>query len=145
MPSPRRSVIVAVLVLLAGLGFAGCGRAQPGVAFYIGDTRYTEKQIDEIVDEIAAAVPGVDVDTVLVDDVRGAREATATLLAEGHRRGAFLGHRAPALTRQRRPQGLPPGPPPARGARAPPLPGPSPRRGAGVRGRQNLDAGAAPV
>jgi hypothetical protein len=61
MPSPRRSVIVAVLVLLAGLGFAGCGRAQPGVAFYIGDTRYTEKQLDEMVDEIAAAVPGVDV------------------------------------------------------------------------------------
>ncbi|GAA0911697.1 hypothetical protein [Virgisporangium aurantiacum] len=60
MPSPRRSVIVAVLVLLAGLGFAGCGRAQPGVAFYIGDTRYTEKQLDEMVDEIVAAVPGVD-------------------------------------------------------------------------------------
>jgi hypothetical protein len=61
MPSPRRSVIVAVLVLLAGLGFAGCGRAQPGTAFYIGDTRYTQKQIDEMVDEIVAAVPGVDV------------------------------------------------------------------------------------
>jgi hypothetical protein len=64
MPTPRRSVLVVVLVLMAGLGFAGCGRAQPGVAFYIGDTRYTEKQIDEMVDEIRSAVPGVDVGDV---------------------------------------------------------------------------------
>lgn len=71
MPSPRRSVIVAVLVLLAGLGFAGCGRAQPGVAFYIGDTRYTEKQLDEMVDEIAAAVPGVDVADLRDNAVNG--------------------------------------------------------------------------
>ncbi|GAA1846925.1 LacI family DNA-binding transcriptional regulator [Microlunatus capsulatus] len=52
------------------------------------------------------AVPGVDVDTVLVDDVRGAREATATLLAEGHRRVAFLGHRLSAFTGQRRLEGF---------------------------------------
>jgi hypothetical protein len=59
MPSPRRSVLVAVLLLMAGLAFAGCGRAQPGVAFYIGDTRYTEKQLDEIVDEIRSERPAV--------------------------------------------------------------------------------------
>jgi hypothetical protein len=82
MPSPRRSVIVAVLVLVAGLGFAGCGRAQPGVAFYIGDTRYTEKQLDEMVDEIAAVVPGVD-----AADLR-ARAVNALVLRDLGRRVA---------------------------------------------------------
>ena len=52
------------------------------------------------------AVPGVDVDTVLVDDVRGALEATATLLREGHRRIAFLGHRLSVFTGQRRLEGF---------------------------------------
>ena len=48
------------------------------------------------------AVDGVDVDTVLVDDVRGAFEATATLLREGHRRIAFLGNRLSVFTGRRR-------------------------------------------
>lgn len=47
-------------------------------------------------------VAGVDVDTVLVDDVRGAYEATTTLLVEGHRRIAFLGNRLSVFTGQRR-------------------------------------------
>lgn len=71
MPSPRRSVLVAVLVLMAGFGFAGCGRAEPGVAFFIGDTRYTEKQIDEMVDEIRSTVPGVDVGDLRANAVNG--------------------------------------------------------------------------
>ena len=71
MPTPRRSVLVAVLVLLAGLGFAGCGRAQPGVAFYIGDTRYTEKQLDAMVDEIRAALPDIDASDLRDNAVNG--------------------------------------------------------------------------
>ncbi|GAA1437275.1 LacI family DNA-binding transcriptional regulator [Microlunatus lacustris] len=52
------------------------------------------------------SVPGVEVDTVLVDDVRGAQAATTTLLAEGHRRIAFLGHRLSVFTGQRRLEGF---------------------------------------
>lgn len=52
------------------------------------------------------SVPGVHADTVLVDDVRGALEATATLLREGHRRIAFLGHRLSVFTGQRRLEGF---------------------------------------
>jgi len=48
------------------------------------------------------AVTGIDVDTVLVDDVRGAYEATAMLLEEGHRRIAFLGNRVSVFTGRRR-------------------------------------------
>jgi LacI family transcriptional regulator len=48
------------------------------------------------------AVDGVDVDTVLVDDVHGASGATAALLQEGHRRIAFLGNRLSVFTGRRR-------------------------------------------
>jgi hypothetical protein len=57
MPSPRRSAIVAVLVLIGGFAFAACGRAQPGTALYIGSSRYTEKRIDELVDPVRNAAP----------------------------------------------------------------------------------------
>lgn len=57
MPSPRRSAIFAVLVLLAGLAFAGCGRAQPGTAAYVGDVRITEERIDGMVDEVRRSAP----------------------------------------------------------------------------------------
>ena len=48
------------------------------------------------------AVEGVQADTVLIDDVRGAYEAAALLIAEGHRRIAFLGNRVSVFTGQRR-------------------------------------------
>jgi hypothetical protein len=57
MPSPRRSAVFAVLVLLAGLVFAGCGRAQPGTAAYVGTFRITEKHIDAMVDEVRRSAP----------------------------------------------------------------------------------------
>lgn len=57
MPSPRRSAMVAVLVLLAGFAFAACGRAQPGTAVYIGGTRYTENRIDDLVGPVQRATP----------------------------------------------------------------------------------------
>jgi hypothetical protein len=46
-----------VLVLLAGLAFAGCGRAQPGTAAYVGDVRITEKRIDGMIDEVRRSAP----------------------------------------------------------------------------------------
>lgn len=49
---------------------------------------------------------GVDVDSVLVDDIRGAEEATAQLLAEGHRRIAFMGNALSVFTGQRRYEGF---------------------------------------
>nr|WP_281169252.1 LacI family DNA-binding transcriptional regulator [Humibacter albus] len=51
------------------------------------------------------SVPGLDVDTVLIDDLGGAYEATSRLLDEGHRQIAFLGTRTSVLTGQRRLQG----------------------------------------
>ncbi|SEP74858.1 LacI family DNA-binding transcriptional regulator [Microlunatus flavus] len=48
------------------------------------------------------AVEGVDADTVLIDDVRGAYEAATLLLREGHTRIAFLGNRVSVFTGQRR-------------------------------------------
>ncbi|KJQ55626.1 LacI family DNA-binding transcriptional regulator [Microbacterium sp. SA39] len=51
-------------------------------------------------------VDGVDADVVLVDDEGGARDGTAHLLAEGHRRIAFLGNRSSVFTSRRRQQGF---------------------------------------
>jgi hypothetical protein len=47
----RRAAGLAVLLLLAGLGLAGC-RSQPGVAAYVGTTEYSEEQVEAIVDEV---------------------------------------------------------------------------------------------
>lgn len=52
------------------------------------------------------AVPGLDVDTVLIDDVGGAYQATSTMLEEGHKRIAFLGTRTSVSTGLRRLQGF---------------------------------------
>ncbi|MFD1718949.1 LacI family DNA-binding transcriptional regulator [Georgenia deserti] len=49
---------------------------------------------------------GVDVDAVLVDDVRGAEEVTRLLLDEGHRRIAFMGNALSVFTGQRRYEGF---------------------------------------
>lgn len=51
-------------------------------------------------------VQGLDVDTVLVDDIGGACEATTILLDEGHQRIAFLGSRGSVFTAQRRFEGF---------------------------------------
>lgn len=52
------------------------------------------------------AVDGLDADTVLVDDVSGAYQATLALLNEGHRRIAFLGNQLSVFTGQRRFEGF---------------------------------------
>ena len=49
MPPIRRFAIIAVLLLAGGLALAGCGKAQPGTAAYVGDTRYTERHVDDLV------------------------------------------------------------------------------------------------
>lgn len=48
------------------------------------------------------AIDGLDVDTVLIDDVGGAFDATSQLLDEGHTRIAFLGNRVSVFTGRRR-------------------------------------------
>jgi len=57
MPRSRRFAAVAVLALLGALALTGCGRAQPDVAAYVGNTRYTERQLDDLVDEYGKARP----------------------------------------------------------------------------------------
>lgn len=47
-------------------------------------------------------VEGLPADTVIIDDVRGAHEATSLMLDEGHRRIAFLGNAVTVSTGQRR-------------------------------------------
>ncbi|WP_026923531.1 LacI family DNA-binding transcriptional regulator [Glycomyces arizonensis] len=50
-------------------------------------------------------VPGLDVDTVLVDDVGGAYRGTVSLLDAGHTRIGFLGNRSSVFTGARRYRG----------------------------------------
>lgn len=50
-------------------------------------------------------VPGLDVDTVLLDDVGGAYRGTVSLLEDGHTRIGFLGNRSSVFTGERRYRG----------------------------------------
>ena len=50
-------------------------------------------------------VPGLEVDTVLLDDVGGAYRGTVSLLEAGHRRIGFLGNRSSVFTGERRYRG----------------------------------------
>lgn len=52
------------------------------------------------------SVPGIDVDTVLVDDIGGSQRATLQLIDEGHKRIGFLGLRASVSTGRRRLEGF---------------------------------------
>jgi hypothetical protein len=52
MPRRRPFAAIAAFALLGALALTGCGKAQPGTAAYVGDTRYTERQLDILVDEI---------------------------------------------------------------------------------------------
>jgi LacI family transcriptional regulator len=51
-------------------------------------------------------VTGLDVDTVLIDDISGAHEGTRRLIGLGHRRIAYVGGFADIFTSQRRLQGF---------------------------------------
>ncbi len=94
MPSPRRSTIFAVLVLLAGLAFAGCGRSQPGTAAYVGAVRITEERIDGMVDEVRRSAPdrtpagirGLVVSTLVLSELaaRAAEENSITVPAPSY-------------------------------------------------------------
>jgi hypothetical protein len=53
----RRLAAVAALAVLGALVLTGCGKAQPGTAAYVGDTRHTERQLDDLVDEIRRVDP----------------------------------------------------------------------------------------
>jgi hypothetical protein len=59
MPRRRRFAAVAVLAVLGAMVLTGCGQAQPGTAAYVGNTRYTERQLDDIVEEIRSTRPEV--------------------------------------------------------------------------------------
>src|SRR4051794_40040947 len=61
MPRSRRSAAVVVFVLLGALALTGCGKEQPGTAAYVGATRYTERQLDDILDELREARPDAEI------------------------------------------------------------------------------------
>jgi hypothetical protein len=61
MPRSRRLAAVAVFVVLGALALTGCGKAQPGTAAYVGDTRYTERQLDDLLDELREARPTAEI------------------------------------------------------------------------------------
>ncbi|WP_197676393.1 LacI family DNA-binding transcriptional regulator [Nakamurella panacisegetis] len=52
------------------------------------------------------SIAGTSADAVLLDDVRGALEATERMLAEGHRRVGFLGNQVSVSTGRRRLEGF---------------------------------------
>jgi hypothetical protein len=55
MQRARRTALVAVLAVLGVVALTGC-RTQPTVAAYVGDTRITEAQVNEVVDEVKPQV-----------------------------------------------------------------------------------------
>jgi hypothetical protein len=57
MPRRRRLAAVAALAVLGALVLTGCGNAQPGTAAYVGDSRYTERELDDVIDEIRRVAP----------------------------------------------------------------------------------------
>jgi hypothetical protein len=52
----RRFALVALMALLGGAALAGCQGTAPDVAVRIGDTQFTNTQVDDIVDQIDAEV-----------------------------------------------------------------------------------------
>lgn len=70
MITRRRLAAGLAAGVLALLGMAGC-RSQPGTAAYVGDARFTEAQVEEIVNSIPN-LPG--------DRIGDAREFTVTML-----------------------------------------------------------------
>ncbi len=52
------------------------------------------------------ALPGLDADTVLIDDINGSLQGTSMLIDEGHRRIAFLGNLLSVSTGRRRYEGF---------------------------------------
>ncbi|UED86915.1 LacI family DNA-binding transcriptional regulator [Streptomyces profundus] len=72
-----------------------------------GDQRHLAAAVDAGVPVVCASRPpvGFDADHVLVDDFGGARNATARLLAAGHRRVGFLGPPAAVYTSEERLRG----------------------------------------
>jgi hypothetical protein len=54
MQRARRVALVAVLALVGGLALAGC-RSQPGTAVNVGSAEYSEKQVNQLGDELAKA------------------------------------------------------------------------------------------
>ncbi len=86
------------------------GRRVEGLIVVPADPAHSEHLTREALGNIpmvfaSRPVPGLEVDTVLIDDIGGAYEATSRLLDEGHRRIAFLGTRTSVLTGQRRLEG----------------------------------------
>jgi hypothetical protein len=74
-----RLASVATLAAVGVLAIAGCGRAQPGVAAYVGNTDITETRVTAIIDEVKDAIGeaeparlpkrGVVVSTLVLNDV----------------------------------------------------------------------------
>ena len=65
--------------------------------------RFTPARLNDAPLVLASrAVPAVAADAVLIDDVHGAHDATALMLADGHTRIAFLGNKVSVSTGQRR-------------------------------------------
>ncbi len=55
MHRARRLVPAAILAVLAGLALTGC-RTQPGIASYVGDTRLTDNEVEQLVTTIETDV-----------------------------------------------------------------------------------------
>jgi hypothetical protein len=51
----RKFVLVAALAVVAGVGLAGC-QSQPGVAGYVGSTRFTDADIEATANQVQADV-----------------------------------------------------------------------------------------
>jgi hypothetical protein len=52
MPRTRRIALLVALAVVGALGLTACGREQPGTAAYVGDVRFTDRQLDTMVAEV---------------------------------------------------------------------------------------------
>jgi hypothetical protein len=58
MPRTRRIALVVALAVVGALGITACGQERPGTAAYVGDQRFTDRQLDTMVAETAKYHPG---------------------------------------------------------------------------------------
>lgn len=84
MQRAYRMALCAVLALLGGLALAGC-RSEPSVAAYVGDARYTQHDVDRIVNAVGSAEhPAVTVNPQWVVRLLVTRDVARRLATEQH-------------------------------------------------------------
>lgn len=94
---PRRLVLSAVIGLLAVAGLAGC-RIEQGAAVFVGDTRISDSEVNEVVDSIPVELITSDLSTVskAYGGIRNQVLEALTVVELGHQVAADTGRQIDA-------------------------------------------------